>query len=113
MGGGSSGAVRAATRDVVAEAFVDNPDRKLKPGMFADVLLDIGKQKQAAIPENAIFERQEKKRVYVIADGRLEERVLQLGAKVEHLVAVQHGIKPGDKVAVGDLSALTNGARVE
>lgn len=108
-----SGAVRASTRDVVAEAIVENPERKLKPGMFADVKLVTGQQKQAAVPVKAVFERQQKKRVYVVADGRLEERVLQLGAQVGDLQAVVNGVKAGEKVVVGDLGALTNGARVE
>lgn len=108
-----SGAVRASTRDVVAEAIVENPERKLKPGMFADVQLITGKQKLPSVPLKAVFERQQKKRVYVVVEGRLEERVLQPGAEVEGRLAVQNGVKAGEKVAVGDLGALTNGARVE
>lgn len=108
-----SGAVRASTRDLVAEALVQNPDKKLLPGMFADVELTVGQAKLPSVPVASVFERQAKKRVYVVADGHLQERVLQVGAKVGDRLTAEAGIKVGDKVVTGKLDGLTNGARVE
>lgn len=108
-----SGAVRVATRDIVAEAVVPNPDRRLKPGMFADVEIVTGNQKMAAVPLAAVFERVAKKRVYVVIDGHLQERVLQPGPEVNGALGVQSGVKVGEKVVVGNLDQLSNGARVE
>jgi membrane fusion protein (multidrug efflux system) len=108
-----SGAVRASTRDLVAEALVKNTDRLLKPGMFADVALAAGIEKLPGLPQSAIFERQGKKRVYVVADGRLQERVVQIGPAVGERLAVRDGVKAGEKVATGKLEGLQNGARVE
>ncbi len=107
-----SGAVRPTTRDVVAEAVVPNVDRRLLPGMFADGELITGTQKLPMVPTEAIFERQEKKRVYVVEDGHLRERVLQVGPNVSGGVAVVAGVKVGENVAVGKVGQLTNGARV-
>lgn len=108
-----AGAVRASTRDLVAEALVQNPDKKLRPGMFADVELTVGQAKLPSVPMAAVFERQAKKRVYVVADGHLQERVLQVGAQVGDRLTAQAGIKVGDKVVIGKLDGLANGARVE
>lgn len=108
-----AGAVRTATRDLVAEAVVQNPEKKLRPGMFADVELHIGKQTLPSVPLAAVFERQAKKRVYVVTDGHLIERVLQVGPEVDGRLTAVSGLKPGEKVAVGKLDGLTNGARVE
>ncbi|RYZ67148.1 MAG: efflux RND transporter periplasmic adaptor subunit [Proteobacteria bacterium] len=108
-----SGSVRAATRDLVAEAIVVNEDRKLRPGMFADVELEVGKSKLPSVPVAAVFERQGKKRVYVVADGHLQERVLQVGPVVDGRQSAQLGLKVGEKVATGKLDTLVNGARVE
>ena len=108
-----SGAVRATTRDLVAEAVVPNSERLLRPGMFTDVALATGKRMLPSVPAAAVFERHEKKRVYVVKDGRLEERVLQPGPMVDGRVAVEAGVKAGDKVAIGDLSKLLNGQTVE
>ena len=108
-----SGAVRAATRDLVCEAVVQNPEKLLRAGMFADVAVTTGTEKLPSVPLAAVFERQDKKRVYVVSAGRAEERVLQPGPEVNGRLTAQAGIKEGEKVIVGNLAALTNGARVE
>ncbi len=108
-----SGALREATRDLVCEAVVPNAEKLLRPGMFADVELATGSEKLPSVPDTAVFERQSTTRVYAVVDGRLEERVLQPGSEINGRLTVRGGIKPSEKVVVGDLSALKNGARVE
>jgi membrane fusion protein, multidrug efflux system len=108
-----SGALRAATRDLVCEAVVKNEEKLLRPGMFADVGVSTGTEKLASVPLSAVFERQEKKRVYVVADGKVEERVLQVGPEVGGRLTARVGLKAGEKVVTSNFSALTNGARVE
>ena len=108
-----AGAVRETTRDLVAEAVVDNGDHLLRPGMFTDVSLATGTHMLPSVPVAAVFERQDKKRVYAIKDGRLEERVLQDGPVIDGRLTVESGVKTGEKVAVGNLTQLLNGQSVE
>lgn len=108
-----SGAIRPATRDLVAEALVENPERRLLPGMFADVELNTGTEKLPSVPTSAVFERLGKKRVFVLQDAHLQERVLQVGPQVGDRLTVQNGVKVGDKIVVGKLEGLQNGARAE
>ncbi len=108
-----SGAVRTATRDLVAEAVVANGERLLRPGMFANVSLSTGTRKLAAVPLAAVFERLDKKRVYVVSSGHLQERIVQYGPRVGGALSVESGVNVGEKVVVGNLANLTNGARVE
>ena len=108
-----SGSLRSATRDLVVEAVVPNPNKELLPGMFTDISLSVGTQSLPSVPLTSVFEQQDKKRVYAIVDGRLEERVLEYGAEVNGRLAVINGVKAGDKVAIGDLTKLINGASVE
>jgi membrane fusion protein, multidrug efflux system len=108
-----AGAVRPTTRDLVCEAVVQNPDKLLRAGMFADVGVTTGTEPLPSVPLAAVFERQEKKRVYVVVDGRAEERVLQVGPEVNGRLTAHAGVKQGEKVIVGNLAALTNGARVQ
>lgn len=107
-----SGAVRATTRDLVAEAVVDNADKVLLPGMFADVELAVGTRKLPAVPKNAIFDRDGKPNVFVVVGGRLEQRVLSLGPEANGTVSVQKGVALGDKVVTENLPALSNGQPV-
>lgn len=108
-----SGAIRSTTRDLVVEAIVDNADKSLKPGMFADIALNVGTRKAAGVPKDALFEKDGRSRSFFVVDGRLEERVLATLPEVDAaLVPVVKGAKPGEVIAVGDLRALTNGQQV-
>jgi membrane fusion protein (multidrug efflux system) len=106
-----SGAIRAATRDLVVEAIVDNADKSLKPGMFADIELNVGTRKLAGVPKDAIFEKDGRERAFFVVEGRLEERVLSTLPQVTGAVPVLKGAKAGEAVAIGDVRAFTNGQR--
>ncbi len=108
-----SAVVRPTTRDLVAEAVVPNEEKLLRPGMFADISLANGSEKLPSVPLASVFERQSKRRVYVVEGGRLWERVLQVGPEVNGRLTARSGIKAGDKVVTSSLDGLTNGARVE
>jgi RND family efflux transporter MFP subunit len=107
-----SGALRASTRDLVAEAMVPNAERLLMPGMFADVELVIGTQKLPSVPVAALREQDEQARVFVVTAGRLEERVVAVGARVEGRVAITRGVVDGDQVVVSNPTGLSNGQKV-
>ncbi len=109
-----SGAVRTATRDLVVEAVVaNNGEKKLFPGMFADVALSTGMRKLPSVPLAAVFERQDKRRVFVVKDGRLEERVLQPGPESNGRLSIESGVKAGETVVTANADRLINGARVQ
>lgn len=107
-----SGALRSTTRDLVAEAIVQNPERLLIPGMFADVELVIGSEKLPSVPAKSLRIQDDQARLFVVTAGRLEERVVALGAKVGDRVAVVRGVKEGELVVVSDDPNLANGRKV-
>jgi RND family efflux transporter MFP subunit len=107
-----SGALRATTRDLVAEALVANPDRLLLPGMFADVELVVGSQKLPSVPERALRVVDEQTRLFAVAGGRLEERIVAVGPKVGDRVAIARGVSETDLVVVSELAGLANGRKV-
>ena len=108
-----SGAVREATRDLVAEAVVPNDDGLLKPGMFANVSLVTGTHKLPAIPLSAVFERQQSKRAYVVVANQLQERVLQPGPIVDGKLSIADGLATGELVVIANVAALHNGQSVQ
>lgn len=107
-----SGALRSATRDLVVEAIVPNPDKALLPGMFADVELTTGTKKLPSIPRAALLDRDGQTRAFVLSEGRAEERLLLLGPSVGDRVSVQHGVREGELVATNSVDVLSNGQRV-
>ena len=106
-----SGAVRP-TRDVLVEARVDNADKKLLPGMFADVEVTVGTEELPAVPESAVFEKNGKLNVFVVVNNTLEQRVLQPASAVGGHLPVRRGVNPGEKIVVAETNALKNGQRV-
>jgi membrane fusion protein, multidrug efflux system len=107
-----SGVVRRSTRDRVVEAVVENPDRLLLPGMFADAELRVGSERLPSVPRASLVTRADQSRLFVVSDGRLEERIVALGPALGERVSVQKGVKLGDQVVVSELSALGNGQKV-
>lgn len=105
-------AVRRQSRDLLVEAVVANPEHSLLPGMFATARLLSGVATHTVIPESAIKHDQETDRAYVVNQGRLEERLLSLGARENGLVAVLSGIRAGEKLVAPITPELRDGARV-
>jgi RND family efflux transporter MFP subunit len=105
-----SGAVRA-TRDIVVEARVDNPDHELLPGMFADIELTVGSEKLPSVPSTAVFERAGKPNVFVLQGGRLEQRVLSVAPEVKGRIPVRKGVSLGEQVVTKPGAELENGQR--
>lgn len=108
-----SGVVRRATRDLIVEAVIENSERLLMPGMFADVALIVGTTQLPSVPQKSLLAADEQARLFVLADGRLEERIVALGPKVGERVSVTRGVALEDKIVVSELSQLSNGQRAE
>jgi membrane fusion protein, multidrug efflux system len=108
-----SPAVREATRDVMAEAEVPNEERALLPGMFADVRIESGASKQPVIPKTALVQRHGRDAVFAVVEGRLEERVVQLGLVKGATVACLRGLRAGERVVNRPAETLHNGQAVE
>jgi membrane fusion protein (multidrug efflux system) len=105
--------VRKQTRDAVVEAVVDNAGHDLRPGMFVTAELALGEQTLPAVPEAAVRADGTLRHVFLVTNGRLEDRLVQVGETHQGLVPVVSGLKAGDRV-VTDLSAeMRDGARVK
>lgn len=106
------GAVRT-TRDVLVEAEVPNADSALLPGMFANVSLIVGKRQVPAVPVAAVFQQNAKPNAFVVKDGILEQRVLQVAEAHGQDIPVLAGIAVGEKVVAAYRPELANGQAVE
>jgi membrane fusion protein (multidrug efflux system) len=105
--------VRTSSRDLVVEAVVPNADGKLRPGMFATAKLLLGERPTAVVPPEAVQKDAGVARAYVVAKGRIEERVLQLGEAKDGVVAVPNGLKAGEVIVLSPGPEVHDGVRVE
>ena len=105
-------AVRRQSRDLLVEAVVANPQRRLLPGMFATARLVLGVEPRPVVPATAIKREAETDRVYVVANGHAEERLVALGLRDGDAFAVMSGLNPGDRVIAPLRPGLRDGVSV-
>lgn len=94
------------------KATFENKDRKLWPGQFVDVALELSTQKSAVVvPTKAIQTGQQGEYVYVVkADSTAESRPVKTVGVYENLTIISNGVNVGEKVIVnGQLRVAPNG----
>jgi membrane fusion protein, multidrug efflux system len=106
-----SGAIRA-TRDVLIEAKVDNPEQLLVPGMFTKLQVEIGSEELPSIPQEALLNVNGKMSVFVVNNGLAEQRILQVAPSVGARIPVRRGLSLGEKVVGTAVDQLKNGQSV-
>jgi HlyD family secretion protein len=108
-----SPAVNTATRAFPFEALVPNRDTVLKPGTFARVHIDSGKEDQVlTLPYSALQYRYGVNRVFVVDSDKLNVRELKVGDRMGERIEILSGVSAGDRVAVTDVEKLVDGAKV-
>jgi len=91
--------VEEKTRTVKVRLELENKGEELKPGMFADVLLQADLGSGLAVPESAVVDSGGRKLVFLDkGEGRFEPREVQLGVKVGSGLRVLAGLSEGDRV---------------
>lgn len=108
--------VDQTTRNVAVEAVIKNPQQKLLPGIFADVLITFALPKpQLTIPITAVSFNSYGQIVFII-QGKKELSVQQVFVKVGEtrgdLVSILSGLKTGDMVVTSGQMKLKNGSKV-
>ncbi len=102
-----------ATRTMTTEIEVKNPDLKIKPGMYASVVLEVEHHSNVlAIPTEAVASARRSTVDVVNSDNQIEERVVTLGLETPNRYEVTGGLKEGEKVVIGNQSQLHAGDKV-
>ncbi len=90
----------AKTRTIKVRLQFDNPERLLKPEMFAEVTIHASKQVEAVvIPAEAVIRSGTRTQVFVVREpGQFEPRPVKLGLSSNGKVAVLQGVKERERV---------------
>ena len=106
--------VSAQSRTLNVEAEIDNSSGALKPGQFATVrILQERADPAVLIPARAVVTEAGVSRVFVIKDGRAEQRVIQTGQTEGDLIEVKNGVAADEQVATSGLERLSDGVPVK
>lgn len=102
-------------RRIWVKAWIDNSDRRLAPGLFANVDLEIRRVADAlVVPESAIAIDQSGPYVWLIdADRRVSRRPIEIGLRERGIVEVIQGLPPGSEVVTAGTHKVSEGRQVE
>lgn len=102
-----SSMVDKETRAVPARVEVPNPDRRLKPEMFATAAVSTGTSTPTmTLPQAAVLLVNGQPTAFVREGGGFEPRAVELGDKLGDRVVIRSGIKSGEPVVVAGAYAL-------
>jgi membrane fusion protein (multidrug efflux system) len=101
-------------RSIAVEALIDNHDRQLKPGFFANAAIVTRSDEDAVmVPQEALITFAGVTKLFVIADHIAHERQVRPGARsAEGLIEIVEGLRADEFVATSGLTKLQNGASV-
>jgi len=101
-------------RAVRLRARIANPERSLKPGLFARVQIVVERRENAVlVPESAVFAEGRQRLVYRVVDGRAALTPVELGHRRPGEVEVVGGLAAGDIVVTAGHQQIRDGVRVE
>jgi membrane fusion protein (multidrug efflux system) len=114
--------VDPATRNISLQATINNPQERLRPGMYVSVSVVLPVRRSVlAIPATAVVYAPYSDSVFVIenrddeSDRRqqiLRQQFVQLGEKRGDFVAVRRGLEPGQTIVSTGVFKLRNGQAV-
>lgn len=72
-----------------------------------------GQNAGVVVPAEAVQSKGDTGVVYLIRDNKVERRAVRLGASTNDGQLILAGLVPGDRVAAGDLTRLSDGAKIQ
>ena len=101
------------TRTLRAEVAVQNPQGRLRPGMFVEVTLIAERREDVpVVPREAVAERGGRKVVFVLNGQKVSRREVGLGLGDDEIIEIRQGVEIGERVVIRGLETLTDGTSV-
>ena len=92
---------------------IENPDRAVRPGMFADVRVEAARYKdRLLVPRESLLTRDDRKVVFVYEGGRAKWRYVETGEETDDMVEVREGLAARDTLITAGHFNLTHNAQV-
>jgi len=103
-----------ATRSAPVEISVDNPEHRLKSGMFARVRLILERRQNVpAILKEAIIGKEIEPYVFVVKDNKAYLRKITLGIRQGPDYEVKGGLREGEQVVIMGQQRLSDSSEVK
>jgi membrane fusion protein (multidrug efflux system) len=101
-----------ATRSLLVEAEIPNPNGKLRPGYFAHVTGVMGEETVLFIPRSGVYRYAGVDRIFVVRDNKITSREVKTGIEEGSLIEIAEGVAENEQVAVSAIDRLADGMTV-
>jgi RND family efflux transporter MFP subunit len=117
--------VNAATGTIRMRGVFANPNKNLKPGLFARIRLPIGSPYEAIlVPDEAVLSDQDRKYVFVVDENhKVVYRPVKIGQEIGGMRVIKdavlqdgkvvEGVKMGEQVIIAGMQRVREGNRVQ
>ncbi|MDT8401781.1 MAG: efflux RND transporter periplasmic adaptor subunit [Bacteroidales bacterium] len=109
-----SPAINPQTRTFQGSIEINNPELKLRPGMFvkADIITSRA-DSVIVIPKDIILSRQRGMTVFIVNRGVANERIIATGLENNQEVEVIRGLNTNERIVTDGFETLSHNARVK
>lgn len=105
--------VDPATRTVPVEILVDNPQYKLKSGMFAQVKIVTGKRRGVlSVSKESVLSEAEESFVFIVENNKAHEKPVEVGLADDKYIEIKKGLTAEYEVIYFGLYGLKEGSKV-
>ena len=106
-------ALNEETRSLMVRAVIQNASLELRPGLFANVILEVSKNDNAIlVPEQALIPQGQQYHVMKVVEGKVVQVPVTIGQRRKAEVELVSGVSAGDVVIIAGQMKLRSGAPV-
>jgi len=102
-----------ATRSLLVEAEIPNPNGKLRPGYFAHVTGVMGEETVLFIPRSGVYRYAGVERVFIVQDNKVISHEVKTGIEEGNFVEIAEGLSEDKQVAVSAIDRLADGMTIQ
>lgn len=105
--------IDSESRTYKVTVIIDNPDRKLRPGMFvkADIMVK-SKENTILVPRYVVLNRNNKDVVFTVEKQRAIMKEVVLGLEDKENVEILSGLEKGERIVIKGYETLKNKTKV-
>ena len=107
--------IDAATHTFPVEVTLANGNQRVRPGMFARVIMNFGTKNHVVVPDQAVVKRAGSgdRFVYVFNNGKVSYNKVELGRRLGTEYELISGVENNAQVVIAGQTRLTDGVEVE
>lgn len=106
--------ISSETRTFMGRMLIDNPDLKLRPGMFVKADIEIARKDSAVvIPKDIIVAGARGKTIFIVDRGAAQRRTITTGLENEKSVEVTEGLRADTRLVVKGFETLRDNSKVK